>query len=77
METFISDLKASVAEAKKSPEGKGSMVALYGTSVDCLLFGFSFMRDRRRWVGLGSSSAVGPTIVEEVASLFLDALYKA
>ena len=31
METFISDLKASVAEAKEMPEGKGTMVALYGT----------------------------------------------
>jgi hypothetical protein len=28
-------------------------------------------------IGLGSSSAVGPTIVEEVASIFLDTLYKA
>ncbi|KAF8445009.1 pyridoxal phosphate-dependent transferase [Boletus edulis BED1] len=56
VETFISDLKASVAEAKQLPEGKGTMVALYG---------------------LGSSSAVGPTIVEEVASIFIDTLYKA
>ena len=30
VETFISDLKASVAEAKDSPEDKGTMVALYG-----------------------------------------------
>jgi len=56
VETFVSDLKASVAEAKQAPEGKGTMMALYG---------------------LGSSSAVGPTIVEEVASIFLDTLYKA
>lgn len=28
-------------------------------------------------IGLGSSSAVGPTIVEEVANIFLDTLYKA
>ncbi|KAF8547229.1 PLP-dependent transferase [Imleria badia] len=56
VETFISDLKACVAETKEAPEGKGTMVALYG---------------------LGSSSAVGPTIVEEVASIFLDTLYKA
>ncbi|KAG9309272.1 pyridoxal phosphate-dependent transferase [Chiua virens] len=56
VETFISDLKTCVAEAKQTPNGKGTMVALYG---------------------LGSSSAVGPTIVEEVASIFLDTLYKA
>ena len=29
VETFISDLKASVAEAKNTPEGKGTMVELY------------------------------------------------
>lgn len=31
VETFISDLKASVAEAKQTPNGSGTMVALYGT----------------------------------------------
>ena len=30
VETFISDLKASVAEAKNVLEGKETMVALYG-----------------------------------------------
>ena len=79
METFVSDLKASVAEAKQAPEGKGTMMALYGTS--------RWRRVSRLFVtaltasacvtGLGSSSAVGPTIVEEVASIFLDTLYKA
>jgi len=56
VDTFLADLAACVAAAKQAPEGKGTMVALYG---------------------LGSSSAVGPTIVEEVASIFLDTLYKA
>jgi len=56
VETFISDLKVCVEEAKKAPAGSGTMVALYG---------------------VGSSSAVGPTIVGEVATIFLDTLYKA
>ncbi|KIJ60028.1 hypothetical protein HYDPIDRAFT_32607 [Hydnomerulius pinastri MD-312] len=56
VDTFITDLKASVEEAKMAPSGKGTMVALYG---------------------LGNSSAVGPTMVGEVANIFLDTLYKA
>ena len=31
MDTFIEDLKSSVAEAKESPSGTGTMVAVYGT----------------------------------------------
>jgi sphinganine-1-phosphate aldolase len=56
VDTFIADLKKSVEEAKMSPSGKGTMVALYG---------------------LGNSSAVGPTMVGEVANIFLDTLFKA
>lgn len=56
VDTFVEDLKACVEEARKAPNGKGTMVTLYG---------------------LGSSSPVGPTLVGEVASIFLDMLYKA
>ncbi|KAF7357677.1 Sphinganine-1-phosphate aldolase [Mycena venus] len=56
VDVFIADLKDSVQEAKVQPEGKGSMVALYG---------------------LGNSSAVGPAMVGQLASAFLDTLYKA
>jgi hypothetical protein len=31
VDTFIEDLKSSVREAKESPSGKGTMVAVYGT----------------------------------------------
>ncbi|KAF8907824.1 pyridoxal phosphate-dependent transferase [Gymnopilus junonius] len=56
VDQFIEDLKDSVREAKVSPTGKGSMVAVYG---------------------LGNSSAVGPEMVGQLASAFLDAMYKA
>lgn len=56
VDIFVEDLKASVEQARRAPEGKGYMVSLYG---------------------LGSSSPVGPTLVGEVATIFLDTLYKA
>jgi sphinganine-1-phosphate aldolase len=56
VDTFIEDLKSSVREAKESPSGTGTMVAIYG---------------------LGTSSAVGPDMVSQLATAFLDALYKA
>ncbi|KAF7376459.1 Sphinganine-1-phosphate aldolase [Mycena sanguinolenta] len=56
IDVFIADLKDSVQEAKVQPEGKGTMVSLYG---------------------LGKSSAVGPAMVGQVATAFLDTLYKA
>ncbi|KAI6165969.1 pyridoxal phosphate-dependent transferase [Pisolithus thermaeus] len=56
VDTFVEDLKACVEQARLAPEGKGTMVALYG---------------------LGSSSPVGPTLVGEVATIFLDTLYQA
>lgn len=31
VDTFIADLKDAIKEAKVSPSGKGTMVALYGT----------------------------------------------
>ena len=31
VDTFIEDLKSSVREAKESPSGTGTMVAIYGT----------------------------------------------
>jgi len=56
VDTFIADLKDSVREAKESPSGKGTMVAIYG---------------------LGNSSAVGPDMVGQLATAFIDAMYKA
>ncbi|KAJ6498960.1 pyridoxal phosphate-dependent transferase [Mycena sanguinolenta] len=56
IDMFIADLKDSVQEAKVQPEGKGSMVAVYG---------------------LGKSSAVGPAMVGQLATVFLDTMYKA
>ncbi|KAG6820278.1 hypothetical protein H0H93_002890 [Arthromyces matolae] len=56
VDTFIADLKDSVKQAKMTPSGKGTMVALYG---------------------LGQSSAVGPSMVGELAETFLDSMYKA
>jgi len=53
---FILDLKSCVREAKESPSGKGTMVAVYG---------------------LGNSSAVGADMVGQLATSFLDAMYKA
>ncbi|CAD6890041.1 unnamed protein product [Tilletia controversa] len=54
---FISDLKSTVSEVKKTKKGgtQGNMAALYG---------------------LGSSSAVGPSLVGELSSRFLDTLTK-
>ncbi|KAG6868393.1 hypothetical protein C0993_003809 [Termitomyces sp. T159_Od127] len=56
VDTFIADLKDAVKQAKTTPSGKGTMVALYG---------------------LGQSSAVGPSMVGQLAETFLDSLYKA
>ncbi|KAI6037576.1 pyridoxal phosphate-dependent transferase [Pisolithus marmoratus] len=56
VDTFVEDLKACVEQARLAPEGKGTMVALYG---------------------LGSSSPVGSTLMGEVATIFLDTLYRA
>ncbi|KAH0589554.1 hypothetical protein H2248_005289 [Termitomyces sp. 'cryptogamus'] len=56
VDTFIADLKDAVNQAKTTPSGKGTMVALYG---------------------LGQSSAVGPSMVGQLAETFLDSLYKA
>ncbi|KAE8272252.1 hypothetical protein A4X09_0g23 [Tilletia walkeri] len=57
VDQFVSDLKATVAEVKKTKKGgpQGNMAALYG---------------------LGSSSAVGPSLVGELSSRFLDTLTK-
>ena len=32
MDNFVEDLKASVEQARRAPEGKGDMMSLYGTS---------------------------------------------
>ncbi|KAJ6521913.1 pyridoxal phosphate-dependent transferase [Mycena vulgaris] len=56
VDEFIANLKTAVKEAKNTPSGTGTMVAVYG---------------------LGNSSAVGPAMVGQLATAFLDALYKA
>jgi sphinganine-1-phosphate aldolase len=76
VDKFIADLKDAVKEARIRPSGKGTMVALYGTRstlrgpplklIYCVCP-----------IGLGNSSAVGPSMVGELAASFLDALYKA
>ena len=48
VETFISDLKASVAEAKDAPEGKGTMVASYGGFLSRRSRVYSWIRCTRR-----------------------------
>jgi len=49
------------------------MVSLYGM-LKSILFGlYSILF----FIGLGKSSAVGPELVGELATTFLDALYKA
>ncbi|PWN43891.1 PLP-dependent transferase [Ceraceosorus guamensis] len=55
VDDFISDLKASVKEARTRSAQPGSMAVLYG---------------------LGASSAIGPGLVTEMASRFIDTLYK-
>ncbi len=72
VDQFIADLKDSVKEAKIAPSGNGTMVSLYGM-LKGILFGFNSIF----FVGLGRSSAVGPELVGEIATAFLDALYKA
>ena len=74
VDSFIADLKDAVQEAKLAPSGQGSMVAIYGAS--------SRSSNRRpaivdSCVGLGKSSALGPEMVGELATAFLDTLYKA
>jgi len=66
-------LKDSVREAKIAPSGKGTMVSVYGTLLSLLLD----QHPVTPLLGLGNSSAVGPEMVSQLASSFLDALYKA
>lgn len=75
VDTFIADLKDSVSEAKMAPSGKGIMVSLYGMSQFYIFVSATTIADR--CAGLGNSSAVGPSMVSELAVSFLDALYKA
>lgn len=73
VDQFIADLKDCVREAKMAPSGKGTMVSVYGTGFLISLHEFSLIVFK----GLGNSSAVGPDMVGQLASAFLDALYKA
>jgi sphinganine-1-phosphate aldolase len=75
VDTFISDLQAAVEEARINPSCKGTMVSIYGpySSIPVLPMrsGLDFNP------GLGNSSVVGPTMVGQLATAFLDTLYKA
>jgi sphinganine-1-phosphate aldolase len=77
VDVFIADLKDSVREAKLQPEGKGTMVAVYGTRWNLLPSFHSFISSILLCTGLGNSSAVGPAMVGQLATAFLDTLYKA
>jgi sphinganine-1-phosphate aldolase len=71
VDNFIADLKDSIKESKVNPTGKGTMVAVYGVCfllVSCSTFIV---------VGLGNSSPVGPAMVGQLATAFIDTLYKA
>ena len=75
-DVFIEDLKDSVREAGVSPSGKGTMVAVYGEQPFFRCFG-RVNEAHRALLGLGSSSAIGPSLVGELAEAFIDATLKA
>jgi len=53
MDNFVEDLKASVEQARRAPEGKGDTMSLYGTSYNqCICLRIDYV------TGLGSSSRV-------------------
>ena len=68
---FISDLKASVAEAKEAPEGKGTMVALYGT---CSRFVICGVAPRRWTLYVPTSPLFVPTADSIPVSRFVQVL---
>lgn len=73
VDNLIADLKDCIKETKISPSGGGQMVRVYGRCfVSSLAFWYSESSK-----GLGSSSAVGPSMVGQLATAFLDAMYKA
>jgi sphinganine-1-phosphate aldolase len=74
VDTFIADLKDSVAQAKANPSGKGGMVAVYGRRRSSAA---QIASSCHVLSGLGNSSPVGHQMVSELASVFLDTLYKA
>jgi len=75
VDSFIADLKDSVKEALIQPSGKGTMVAVYGEFSSWLIVGNGEMLIP--FIGLGTSSAVGPSMVRQLATMFLDATLKA
>jgi len=74
-EKLISDLKESIREARESPDGKGTFVAIYGGLPDAQISRPFFAHLLH--AGLGSSSAVGPQMVSTLVNTFLDSLYQA
>jgi sphinganine-1-phosphate aldolase len=77
VDTFIEDLKDSVKEARLSPSGKGTMVQVYGSAAKYPSPDIVLTHVGMFLIGLGNSSAVGPAIVGELATTFLDTLFKA
>jgi sphinganine-1-phosphate aldolase len=85
VDTFIADLKDAVREVKVLPSRNGTMVSLYGMSPFVLFVHFSYSTTLHpsasvaleHTSGLGNSSAVGPSMVGELAEAFLDTMYKA
>ena len=75
VDSFIADLKDSVKEALIQPSGKGTMVAVYGEFSSWFIVGNGEMLIP--FIGLGTSSAVGPSMVRQLATMFLDATLKA
>ena len=84
VDTFIADLKDAVKEVKVLPSRNGTMVSLYGMFLvitlpiivtdEHICFPISLNVDT---LGLGKSSAVGPSMVGQLAEAFLDTMYKA
>lgn len=79
-ERFIEDLKSSLREAKERPSGAsagGNMVTVYGACEFRLALALEHRGMNLFLTGLGHSTAVGPRLVQKLATVFLDTLYKA
>ena len=77
VDTFIADLHDALEESMKNPTGKGTMVQLYGTHLPSLLLGTA-LTPHTSHAGLGKvAGALAPSIGGQIATAFLDTLYKA
>ena len=74
----MADLKDAVNEAMLAPSGQGTMVQLYGTYLPCLPPPLSDHDESPFCAGLGKvAGALAPSISGQIATAFLDTLYKA